>query len=259
MIQTTLIESIGPMSFARFIDRTALFMQQWGFRKGGVSNEEWSRRVAVELEPMLSSRLRNGLARRLWNPSAVFAIVPAWSDRDSMILADGDPENATPDRAVATFGFIRDANGNCLADALPPVGSSPVLTGWLAVTLGDGIADQEAVLKDAGEFEEYHLLHGLSVVLAEALAEEIHRRIRADMGLAADDSPDPAKIVRGGYRGRRFSFGYPCCPDLGAQKALLEMLGASRIGISLNESMQMEPELSVTAGVISQVARFSGS
>jgi 5-methyltetrahydrofolate--homocysteine methyltransferase len=257
MVETTLLNHIDPLPLGRFIDRRALFMQHWRFRSGGVDRAGWDRRVAVELEPMLSARLSAACGAGIYAPAAVFAVLPSWSDGNDIVL--GDPAASGPPIPLARFTFVRDALGRCLADAVPPLGAGlcPAgSTGWFAATLGAAVAEHEVGLRESGDFEEYHLFHGMSVALAEALAEEVHRRVRAAMGISGSDAASPTDIVRGGYEGRRFSFGYPCCPDLANQNVLLEMLGADRIGIRLNESLQMEPELSVTAGVISSSISF---
>lgn len=240
-METTLVTDIDPLKLGRFIDRKALFLQHWRFRKGGVSAGEWNHRVSVELEPMLSARLAMCCAQGVFAPKAVFAVAPAFSQGDSIVLPEG-----------VVFSFARNSEGRCVADFVRPHGSpeGPELTGWFAVTLGPGVAAYEAELRDKCLFEEYHLFHGLAVALAEALAEEIHRQIRFKLGISQHDADSPAGIVRGGYQGRRYSFGYSCCPDLSQQQTLLDLLGADRIGIELTSGFQMVPEVSVTALVL---------
>lgn len=256
MVRTRLITDIQPTWIARLIDRKALFLQHWRFRRGSAGQPAWNHRVRVELEPMLAARVEAGVAACVWRPAAILAVLPTWRDGDSLVLGDGEGCHGAE---VLRVPFIRDVHGNCVADAIPTIsqsGGDVHRTAWFACTLGPVAATHEAGLRAAGEFEEYHLFHGLSVALAEALAEEVHRLARIELGIPDPPGLTPAETVAGKYLGRRFSFGYPCCPDLSIQGRLLELLDASRIGISVNETFQMEPELSVTAGVISGYAEF---
>ncbi|HUN52105.1 MAG TPA: vitamin B12 dependent-methionine synthase activation domain-containing protein, partial [Candidatus Sulfotelmatobacter sp.] len=93
-------------------------------------------------------------------------------------------------------------------------------------------------------------LHGLSVEMAEAMAEYVHKRIRAELGFAAEDDRDIEKMLAQGYRGSRYSFGYPACPKLEDQAPLLRLLDAERIGVSLSDEWQLHPEQSTSAIVV---------
>ena len=334
MVKTTLVIDVDPLKLGRFIDRKALFMQHWRFRRAGADPGEWNHRMAVELEPMLSARMAEYCGRGVFRPAAVMAVFPTVADGDTMVLLDNGIE--APGVEIARFPFPRLADGTCVTDyirqsAAEPTESpaqttargsgspgrhigdvaeatespahttargsgspgrhigdvaeatesvarmkgaavqntgatvqntgaaaqysrqvepAPVPTGWFAATLGPAVAEIEAELKASGCYEEYHLLHGLGAALAEALAEEIHRRLRIELGIAQYDAATPAEIVRGGYCGRRLSFGYSCCPDLSLQAPLLSILDTSRIGLTLSPAFQMVPELSVSAMVL---------
>ena len=82
------------------------------------------------------------------------------------------------------------------------------------------------------------------------MAEYVHKRIRHELGFGGEDERDIAKLLKQGYRGSRYSFGYPACPNLGDQRRLLELLGAERIGVILGEEDQLEPEQSTSAIVV---------
>jgi 5-methyltetrahydrofolate--homocysteine methyltransferase len=103
---------------------------------------------------------------------------------------------------------------------------------------------------DAGEFREYFYLHGFGVECAEALAEYFHQQLRREWGIGADDSPEVRKLFKGHYRGCRYSFGYPACPNLEDQKPLFDLIDPTRVGITLSEQFQLEPEQSTTAIVM---------
>ena len=102
----------------------------------------------------------------------------------------------------------------------------------------------------ADRYQDYVRLHGLGVELAEAMAEYVHARIRAELGFGHEDAREMREVLKQGYRGSRYSFGYPACPNLADQARLLELLGAPRIGIELGEEDQLWPEQSTSAIVV---------
>jgi 5-methyltetrahydrofolate--homocysteine methyltransferase len=99
-------------------------------------------------------------------------------------------------------------------------------------------------------YQDYFYLHGLSVEMAEALAEYVHKRIRGELGFVAEEARDPDAMLAQGYRGSRYSFGYPACPNLADQKQLLALLRGEEIGITLSEEDQLDPEQSTSAIVL---------
>jgi 5-methyltetrahydrofolate--homocysteine methyltransferase len=151
---------------------------------------------------------------------------------------------------VARFAFPRQARagGLCIADFFRPA-SDPVrdVIGLQAVTMGPRASEVARAWFAADKYQDYLYLHGLSVEMTEALAEYVHKRVRADLGFAAEDAADMEKLLRQAYRGSRYSFGYPACPHLEDQAALLALLGAERIGVTLSESFELEPEQSTSA------------
>jgi 5-methyltetrahydrofolate--homocysteine methyltransferase len=139
----------------------------------------------------------------------------------------------------------------CLADFFAPreSGRTDVLPLQL-VTMGAKVARRTAELYAENAYRDYLELHGLSVQLTEALAEAWHARIRDELGFGAEDDPDLAAIFRQGYRGSRYSFGYPACPDLEDRRVLVELLEPRRIGVELSEELQLHPEQSTDALVV---------
>jgi 5-methyltetrahydrofolate--homocysteine methyltransferase len=119
--------------------------------------------------------------------------------------------------------------------------------GVMIVTVGEAATAHCRDLLQSDDYHEYLLAHGFAVETAEALAEFQHRALRRELGIDGDDAAAPADLVKGRYRGRRFSFGYPACPDLEHQRLLQEMLDWERIGIRLSEECQLEPEQSTSA------------
>jgi 5-methyltetrahydrofolate--homocysteine methyltransferase len=238
----------GPLpvlEVARYVNRMSLFRLQWQFKKGKRTDDEWQRLVDGQLEPMFQERLRRYAAEGILQPTGIRGFLPANADGDTVIVYDPDGV-----REVTRFAFPRQAEPPhlCLADFVLPVSSGVRdVLGFQVATCGAQASLREKTLFDAGEFSEYLYLHGLSVEIAEAAAEFLHRRTREDWGIAAEDAASPDEVLRKGYRGCRYSFGYPACPDLADQGPLLDLLGAARIGVTLTETLQMVPEQSTSA------------
>ena len=118
------------------------------------------------------------------------------------------------------------------------------------VGAGEGVRERAEDYKERGEYLKSHAIQSLAIETAEACAEWLHRRIREDWGF-----PDPPEMTmldrfKAKYRGCRYSFGYPPCPDLEDQTKLFELLRPERIGLALSEQFQLEPEQSTTALVV---------
>ena len=118
------------------------------------------------------------------------------------------------------------------------------------VTVGQKASDVARVWFEDNRYQDYLYLHGLSVEMAEAMAEYVHKRIRAELGFTGEDDRDMEKMLSQGYRGSRYSFGYPACPRLEDQAPILSLLGAERIGVSLSDEFQLHPEQSTSAVVV---------
>src|SRR5204863_104873 len=136
----------------------------------------------------------------------------------------------------------------CIADFFRPTGSEdPDYAALTIVTMGSRVSEVTAELFKADKYQDYLLLHGLSVEMAEALAEMWHRRVREEMGFADEDGPTLAGLFRQQYRGGRYSWGYPACPDLEDNAKVWDLLDASRIGVSMGEGFQYHPEQTTSA------------
>ena len=155
------------------------------------------------------------------------------------------------ERARFTFPRQRRDRHLCLADFFRPRDTGEVdVVAFTVVTMGNRISEAANELFQKDAYREYLEVHGLSVQLTEALAEYWHARIRSELGLAGEDSEDLDEIFRQGYRGSRYSFGYPACPDLEDQTKIVELLAPERIGVSLSEEFQLHPEQSTSAVVV---------
>jgi 5-methyltetrahydrofolate--homocysteine methyltransferase len=139
-------------------------------------------------------------------------------------------------------------DGECIADFFRDVDDAKRdVIGLQVVTVGQKASDTARLWFEDNRYQDYLYLHGLSVEMAEAMAEYVHKRIRSELGFAADDDRDTEKMLGQGYRGSRYSFGYPACPRLEDQEAILRLLGAERVGVSLSDEFQLHPEQSTSA------------
>src|SRR5206468_6700921 len=126
-----------------------------------------------------------------------------------------------------------------IADFFRPITSGEAdYAAFMIVTMGSTVSETTAELFAADKYQDYLFLHGLSVEMAEALAELWHRRIREEMGFADEDGPPLTGLFRQQYRGGRYSWGYPACPDLEDNLTVARLLGAEQIGVEVGEGFQ---------------------
>jgi 5-methyltetrahydrofolate--homocysteine methyltransferase len=142
-------------------------------------------------------------------------------------------------------------DGDCIADFFRDVDDAQRdVIGLQVVTMGARVSEIARQWFADNRYQDYLYLHGVGVEMAEAMAEYVHKRIRAELGFAAEDDRDVERMLKQGYRGSRYSFGYPACPTLGDQRQLLGLLGAERIGLELSDEDQLHPEQSTSAIVV---------
>ncbi len=242
---TRVVDPIPVREVGPYISRASLFRGQWQYRRGRRTEEEWRKEVEQRLEPLLQELLDRYEREGVLRPAAILGLFPANSDGEHLVLFDESGE-----REVARFPLPR-RRGRSLADyVLPQSSGVRDVVGAQVVTVGPEVARREASLFAEGRYLDYLHLHGLAVEMTEAAAEWAHRRVREALQIAGEDDPDPQRVIRGRYRGCRFSFGYPACPDLRGQVPLLALLGAERIGVTLSDGLQMVPELSTSALIL---------
>jgi len=257
-----------------FLDRNALFAGQWQLRKSQQqSRADYEAMLAEKAEPVLQQWMARCLQDGLLKPRVAYGYFPCGRAGNAVVLFDpaGMAVGATPAAAgseLGRFALPRQRSGNryCIADFYRDLDQgadgTPRPTDVLpmqAVTMGEQASSFAQRLFAADQYSDYLYFHGLAVQMAEALAEWAHARIRRELG-----HPDPASMplrdmLAQRYRGSRYSFGYPACPNVGDSRQQLDWLGAERIGLSMDESDQLHPEQSTTALVAlhSQARYFS--
>jgi 5-methyltetrahydrofolate--homocysteine methyltransferase len=232
-----------------YLNETMLFQFQWGFRKIGKSRAEYDEWAKTEVKPILKRMCEVSIQQDILVPQAAYGYWPAAAEGNDVILFD--PEDHQ--REITRFSLPRQnrEDGLCIADFFRDIGDAERdVIGLQVVTMGAHASDVARQWFADNRYQDYLYLHGLSVEMAEAMAEYVHKRIRAELGFGADDARDMQKMLKQHYRGSRYSFGYPACPNLGDQRQLLDLLGAERIGLSLSDEDQLHPEQSTSAIVV---------
>jgi len=219
-----------------YIHKPELFRLSWGGKN--TRGEAWER-LEAEFEARLARMQREALQEGYLRPQAVYGYFPCQSEGDDLVLYDW--RELAAQREIARFTFPRQPSGDrlCLADYFAPVGSPQVdVVALQVVTVGPGATEKFDALQAAGDYSEAYYVHGLAVQTAEATAEYLHRYIRRELGLAED-------------QGKRYSWGYPACPDLSQHRIVFDLLPAEEtLGMSLTPAYQLVPEQSTAALVV---------
>ncbi|HYN92354.1 MAG TPA: methionine synthase [Pilimelia sp.] len=252
---TRVVRGIPLADYAALLDERATFLGQWGLRgsRGG-SGPTYEELVETEGRPRLRYWLDRLTADKVLEAAVVYGYFPAYAEGNDLVVLD---ENAHAERARFRFPRQRQERRLCLADFFRPRTDGQVdVVGLQLVTVGQPVSEYAAKLFARNEYRDYLEVHGLSVQLTEALAEYWHKRVRAELvlpggGTVADDDPkDLAGLLRTEYRGCRYAFGYPACPDLEDRTKMVDLLGAERIGVELSEEFQLAPEQSTDAIIV---------
>ncbi len=241
-----LVEQISPKALLPYLNERMLYQLQWGYRKDGKSFEDYLAWAQRELKPILTGLLERCMAEGILQPQAVYGFWQCAGQGDDLVIFEREKE-------VARFTLPRQAEGQRLsiADYVRDItdGERDVI-GFQVVTMGQKVADVARDWFEQNRYQDYLYLHGLGVELTEALAEYTHKRIRAELGFAGEDAREMDKMLQQNYRGSRYSFGYPACPNLEDQVPILRLLGAGRIGVDISEGFQLHPEQSTSALVL---------
>jgi 5-methyltetrahydrofolate--homocysteine methyltransferase len=242
------VKGIGLAEFLPWLDERALFSGQWGLRPAkGQSREEL---IEAEGRPRLRALLDRVQSEQTLEPAVVYGYFPCFSDGEQLVVLDPDGGEAARlsfprqerDRRLSIPDFFRDA------EEVERLG--PDVVAFQVATMGHPISTVLGELFQGNVYRDYLELHGLSVQLAEALAETWHARIRTELGFSDGDAELQDMLSHQAYQGGRYSWGYPACPDLEGQIALQPLLGLDRIGVELSEEFQLVPEQSTSAIVV---------
>ncbi|MEU8097724.1 methionine synthase [Streptomyces rubiginosohelvolus] len=245
---TRVIKGIPLKDYASWLDEGALFKGQWGLKQARTGDgPTYEELVETEGRPHLRGWLDHLQSNNLLEAAVVYGYFPCVSKGEDLILLHEDGSERT------RFTFPRQRRGRrlCLADFFRPEESGETdVIGLQIVTVGSRIGEATAELFAANSYRDYLELHGLSVQLAEALAEYWHARVRSELGFGGEDPEDVEDMFALKYRGARFSLGYGACPDLEDRAKIADLLQPERIGVHLSEEFQLHPEQSTDAIVI---------
>ncbi|PVC88656.1 methionine synthase [Streptomyces sp. CS131] len=245
---TRVIKGIPLKDYASWLDEGALFKGQWGLKQARTGDgPTYEELVETEGRPHLRGWLDHLQSNNLLEAAVVYGYFPCVSKGEDLILLHEDGSERT------RFTFPRQRRGRrlCLADFFRPEESGERdVIGLQIVTVGSRIGEATAELFAANSYRDYLELHGLSVQLAEALAEYWHARVRSELGFGGEDPDDVEDMFALKYRGARFSLGYGACPDLEDRAKIADLLQPERIGVHLSEEFQLHPEQSTDAIVI---------
>ena len=230
-----------------YLDTKALFSGQWQIKKGkNQSVDEYNNYLDSYAKPLLDKWLEIIIEKKLISPKAVYGYFRCGRKDNSILLFDDKSLNK-----ISQFNFPRQKSGNnlCIADFYcdlkndKPIDIFPMQ----AVTMGDIASEYSQKLFKEDKYSDYLLFHGLTVQLAEALAEYVHALIRIECGFRTEEPDKNREILAQKYRGARYSFGYPACPKVSDSNIQLSLLDAKRINLTMDESEQLHPEQSTTA------------
>ena len=241
----------------QYINDTALFKNQWQLKTA--AQEDYARLVEEKYRPIKKKLEEDVLASGLFEPKVVYGYFPAQSDGNDIIVyqpeaAAHSKNGGSQGKEILRFTFPRQREGRklAIADFFAPKSSGKMdVLGLSLVTIGPKASVETQRLFEGGEYTRYLYLHGLSVETAEALAEYHHKKMREELGIAGEDSQHIRDLFHQKYRGSRYSFGYPACPNLEDQTKLFTLLDPEKnVGVRLTSGFLLEPEQSTSAIVV---------
>jgi 5-methyltetrahydrofolate--homocysteine methyltransferase len=224
-----------------------LFRGRWGYRRGSLTADEYKELLQTEVRPVFEALKESGIKEGLFDPKVVYGYYPCHSDGNDVVMLHPDTGK---EQGRFSFPRQKEAPHLCIADYFRPSGREPDLIALQVVTIGENAHKKSQELYASDAYKEYLLFHGLSVELAEALAEYWHRQVRLELGIAGEDGSGIESFVVQEYRGSRYSFGYPACPDMKGNEVIFDLLTPDRIGVTLSEEGQMVPEQTTSAFIV---------
>ncbi|MDP6409881.1 MAG: vitamin B12 dependent-methionine synthase activation domain-containing protein, partial [Planctomycetota bacterium] len=243
-----LIEAVSLQSVMSYINEKTLFHFQWGYRRKNRSVEAHRRFTDEHVRPIYHALMKRCAEEGILQPRAAYGYWPCSPEGDALVLFDPDGSG----REVARFGFPRQSGKKslCISDFFHADNGTPDTVALQVVTVGQQASETARSWFAEDRYQDYLHLHGLSVETAEGLAEYVHRQIRGELGFADEDAREMNRLFKQGYRGARYSFGYPACPNLKDQEQLLALLHADELGIQMSDEHQLWPEQSTSAIVV---------
>jgi len=244
-----LVDSIDLDDIYPFVNTVALFRGQWGFKRGARSKDEYDREIAEVVQPIFDRLKRQCREERILRPQVVYGFWPCNADGDDLVIFD--PEDHA--REIDRFSFPRQKSRDrlCISGFFRDIRSGTRdVVGFSCVTMGVEVGHRARQLFERNEYTEYLYMHGMGVECAEALAEMWHKRMRQELGIDGDDAPTIRGLFTQHYRGSRYSFGYPACPEMSDQEKLFRLLKPERIGCTLTDNWQIDPEQSTSAIIV---------
>ncbi len=241
------LKGIPINEIADFLNETALYRMQWGYRPDK-SLSETDTDFRLRCRKYLNKWLNKAKIKNLLIPIVSYGYFYANSDDNNLIIwAD---ENKKDMLETFTFPRQKEKDRLCIADFFRPIDSNELdSVAFSVVSIGDKISEKTACLFKENSYSDYLHLHGLGVEMAEALAEYFHKRIREEWGFGDEDAESLGALFRQKYRGGRYSWGYPACPDLEDNVKVAKLLAVDKLGIEVSEetSWQFHPEQTTSA------------
>jgi len=270
------VTDINPRHIFPFINTNALFLGQWGLKKGKLSDEDYERSLSEVAKPVFERLQKQALDEGFIQPKVVYGYFPVQSQGDALVVYHTDafhqpgcncgahpkPSVSEANARITPVGAPREwmtlklprqqgRRNLCITDFFRSTDSGQYdVLGIQLVTVGDRATELANQLRERNAYQEYLYLHGFGVESAEGLAEFWHKRMRQELGFGSEDDPSVAKLFQQQYRGSRYSFGYPACPNLEDRTFITELLKPEEIGVVLSENYMLVPEQSTDALVV---------
>lgn len=242
-------EQIDLREVFRFINKKALYANQWQYRRGSKSTREYKTFLKEHVEPLFASWCERALQLGWLQPRVAYGYFPCQSEKNDLIIYSAEDQKTEVTR-VSFPRQIADKR-RCIADYFLPVTSGRMdVVAFHVVTAGELASEKCQELFKADQYTDYLHFYGLSVETAEALAEYWHRRIRQELGIGGEDGETVESLFRQTYHGERYSFGYPACPNLEDQQHIFKLLKPEEIGVTLSSEFQLVPEQSTSAIIV---------
>lgn len=245
-----IVDDISLEEIFQYLNENVLIRGQWQVRQQDMSDSEYQALLDAKIRPLLQELKERCIQDRLLEPRAIYGYFPCKSQNNDLIVYDPVDKKIE----LLRFSFPRQDHGRhlCISDFFKSTEEDGFdVLPLQIVTMGQKASTYSKELFESNQYSNYLYFHGLSVESAEAMAEVLHKRIRAELGFSEEDNLDLRKLINQGYRGTRYSFGYPACPNLEDQLGLFQLLQPERIGIEITEEFQLVPEQSTSAIIVS--------